>query len=64
MKHLTLSEAIKSDRLDEFAEQQEAAGNGSSNAKNFDLLIETAAKPRRSIGQTSGSSSRGDSSGK
>ncbi len=64
MKHLTLYKAIKSGRLDEFVKQQETAGTGPASINDFDLLIETASKPRQSADQTSGSSSRDGSRGK
>ena len=61
---LTLTEAIKSGRLGEFAAQEKKRGVGKANAKEFDALVGAAVKQPQSKGRTSRSPSRGGSRGK
>jgi hypothetical protein len=62
---LTLSEAIKSGRLQEFIAQEEARGVGPIDRAEFDaLLIATLAKAPQSKDRTSRSSSGDGSSGR
>jgi hypothetical protein len=64
---LTLSEAIKTGRLAEFAQQEEKRGVGPINDKKFDAALkDVVAKPKqtRSKDRTSRSASRDGSHGK
>ena len=64
---LTLTEAIKTGRLKEFAEQEEKRGVGPLSNKKFDAAVKevaTTPKPKRSVGRTLRSPSRGGSRGK
>jgi hypothetical protein len=55
---LTLSDAVKSGRLQEFIKQEEARGIGPIDRAEFDALVTKAVKAPRSEDQTSHSSSR------
>jgi hypothetical protein len=61
---LTLSEAAKTGRLQQFIAEQEARGVGPINRADFDSLLGKAAKSPQSKGQTSHSPSGGSSTGK
>lgn len=62
---LTLAEALKSNRIQEFVAQEEKRGVGPADRRKLDALIKkTATTPRQSKGRTSRSTSRGGSSGK
>jgi hypothetical protein len=61
---LTLSEALKTGRIDDFVAQAEAAGVGATTQKEFDTAIEVLVTPRRLSGRTSRSASRGGSTEK
>ena len=61
---LTLQEALKSNRLDEFIAQAEAEGVAGADADEFLKAVSKAIKAPRSEDQTSRSSSRGGSTGK
>ena len=62
---LTLSDAIKSGRLAEFAAQEEKRGVGPANKRKFNAAIKKlTTTPLQSKGRTSRSASRGGSSGK
>ena len=61
---LTLVEALKADRLDEFVAQAEAEGIGPTNVADFDEAVRRLATQPQSEGRTSRSASRGGSSGK
>jgi len=61
---LTLAEAIKSNRLTEFIEQEERRGVGPADRKKLEALLEKTTKPIQSEDRTLRSSSRGGSSGK
>ena len=63
-KMLTLSEAIKANRLDEFIRQQEAAGVGPVDERLFFKAARRVIKPEPQSDQTSRSASRGGSTGK
>ena len=63
-KYLTLSQARKIGLLQQFANQQEHAGIGPINPKNFDHLVKAAATALPPQDQTSGSRVRGGSTGK
>jgi hypothetical protein len=58
---LTLAEAVKNGRLQEFIAQEEARGVGPIDRAEFDTLLGAMVKSPRSTGQTSHSSS-GDGS--
>lgn len=60
---LTLAEALESDRLVEFIEQEERAGK-SANRQEFDSRLERLIKAPRPAGRTSRSRARGGSRGK
>jgi hypothetical protein len=64
MKPLSLSEAIREDRLLEFIEQEEARGVGPISQKNFDRAVKALATQPRSEDRKSRSASRGGSTGK
>lgn len=61
---IDLATALKEDRLEEFIQQQEAAGVGSIKEADFDRLSETLIKSTKSEDQTSRSVSPDDLSGK
>jgi hypothetical protein len=61
---LSLSEAIRSDRLEEFIAQEEARGVGPADSDEVMQAIETVARPPQSEDQTSRSPSRDDSNGR
>ena len=61
---LSLSEALNTDRLEEFIQQQKAAGVGSIREADFDQLSETLIKSEQSADQTSRFASRDGSTGK
>ncbi len=63
-ERLTLSNAIKAGRLQDFIAQEEVRDGSPANKNHFDTLINTAVKPRRSEDQTSGSRGPDDSTGK
>jgi len=53
---LTLKEAIKKGRLDDFIAQAEAEGVEAADREQFDGAVATVIRTRRSTDQTSGSS--------
>lgn len=62
---LTLSEALRTDRLAEFIRQEEARGIGPVARKKIDDAVKRiATTPLKSKGRTSRSTLRGGSSGK
>lgn len=61
---LTLSEAIKTRKIQEFIAQQEAAGMPAADAKEFEKSLETVIKGTPQEDQTSHSQPRDGSSGK
>ena len=61
---LSLTEAIKSDRLSDFIAIEEARGIGPINRPDFDAFAATLIKAPRSVDQTSHSSSAVGSTGK
>lgn len=61
---LTLSEAVKSERLQEFIAQEEARGIGPINRAEFDALTADLVKAQQSKDQTSRSASGDGSTGK
>ena len=64
MLRLTLKKALKTNRLDEFARQQEIAGVGPIDARELAHALAAAVKLHLSKGRTSRSASHGDSRGK
>ena len=60
---LTLSEALRTGRLEEFVAQQEAAGLPAADQAAFDSVIRAAVKPTPAVRRTSGSRKRGGSTG-
>jgi hypothetical protein len=60
---ITLSEALSSDRLDEFVAQAEAAGIGPADRAQFEDLVKRVTAPQPE-GQTSRSRGAGYSRGK
>ena len=60
---LTLAQAIKEKRIQEFIKQQEAAGAPPADLKAFEKMVRKAVKPPQSADRTSRSASRDDSSG-
>lgn len=64
LNSLTLSEAVKNGRLQEFIAQEEARGIGPANEADVLKAIERLAKPPQSKDRTSRSPSRDGSSGK
>ena len=60
---LTLLEATKSGRLDEFIAQEEARGIGPIDRADFIAAVAAVIKAPQSKGRTSRSSSRGGSNG-
>ncbi len=63
MKRLTLSEALASNRLEDFIVQAEAAGIGPDDSKDFDALVKRVTEPLPE-GQTSHSPAGDGSRGK
>ena len=63
MRHLTLAEALASDRLSDFAEQAEADGIGPADRSQFDAMVGRITAPLPE-GQTSRSPAPGSSRGK
>jgi hypothetical protein len=61
---LTLSEAVKTGRLQEFIAQEEARGVGPVDRAELDRALAKMVKAPRSEGQTSRSPSRDGSTGK
>lgn len=61
---LTLAEAIRLKRLDEFAKQEERRGVQPVDQAGLNEALSKAVKPPRSAHQTSRSPSRGGSGGK
>jgi hypothetical protein len=61
---LSLSDAIKSKRLQDFIAQEEKRGIGPADSKELDKAIKLLATQPRSEDQTSRSTSRGGSRGK
>lgn len=61
---LTLSEAQKTGRLQEFAEQEAERGVAKISAKSFDVSVKRVLKPLPPQDQTSGSRGRGGLRGK
>jgi hypothetical protein len=61
---LTLLEAVKTGRLQDFIAQEEARGVGSIDRAEFDRLLGKAVKAPQSKDQTSRSPSRDGSTGK
>lgn len=61
---LTLQEAIKFNRLDDFIAQSEAEGVASASEAEFDKMVKRVVKARPPQGRTSGSRARGGSRGK
>jgi hypothetical protein len=61
---LTLAEALRTDRLDDFVTQVEESGLEPIDEADFDRALGKLVKPRRSEDRTSRSASRGGSSGK
>jgi hypothetical protein len=65
MEHpLSLSLALKQNRLEDFIRQQEAAGTGPAAETDVLEAIAKVAKSGKSAGQTSRSASAGGSTGK
>ena len=62
-EHISLSEALASGRLDDFARQAEVAGVGPADRAQFDTLVGRVTAPLPE-GQTSRSRARGSSRGK
>lgn len=62
--NLTLSEALKNGRLQEFIDEQERLKIPPVKAKDFENLVKRVVKAPPPQGQTSGSRARGGSSGK
>jgi len=61
---LSLSEALRTDRLQDFIRQQEVASIGPIDEATFDLAASKVIKPAELADQTSRSSSRDGSTGK
>ena len=61
---LTLNEALRTHRLDDFIAQAEAEGVAAALQSEFDELLGKVVKPTLSEGQTSHSRARGSSRGK
>jgi hypothetical protein len=65
MLRLTLSEALRRDRLDDFIAQEEARGIGPADRRKLDATIKKlATTPLKSNGRTSRSTSAGGSRGR
>ncbi len=60
---LTLSEALATDRLDEFVEQAEAAGIGPADHSQFEAVVRRVTAPQP-VDQTSRSPGDGSKRGK
>jgi hypothetical protein len=63
-QHLTLSNALKSGRLDDFIAQEEARGIGPIGRAELNLYIAALVKSQQSKDQTSRSPRRDGSTGK
>lgn len=63
MERLTLSEALASDRLNDFIEQAEAEGHSAADRSKFDAMVKRFTAPLPSD-RTSRSPARGGSRGK
>ena len=63
MRHLTLAEALASDRLSDFAEQAEADGIGPADRSQFDAMVGRITAPLP-VDQTSRSPGPGSSRGR
>lgn len=61
---LTLAEALKTGRLQDFIAQEEARGIGAASRKDFDRLIGAAVRPPPEADQTSRSPSNDGLTGK
>jgi len=61
---LTLAEALKTGRLQEFIAQEEARGVGPIDRAEFDALLKKSATAPQSKDRTSRSASAGNSTGK
>jgi hypothetical protein len=61
---LTLSQAIKTRKIQEFIAEQEAAGMPAADAKEFEKSLENLIKDKPQANQTSRSRVHGGSSGK
>jgi hypothetical protein len=61
---LTLSDALQTNRLEEFIRQQEAAGTGPATETEVLEAIAKVAKSGKSAGRTSRSTSAGGSTGR
>jgi len=61
---LSLREAVESDRLSDFIEQEEARGVPACDARELDAAFGSIIKPQQSNDQTSSSHDGGCSSGK
>jgi hypothetical protein len=64
MTSLTLKEALKTNRLEDFIAQAEAEGVEAADKEELEAALAAVIKPRRSAGRTSRSASRDGSSGK
>jgi hypothetical protein len=62
--NITLSQAIREDRLEEFIKEQEAAGIGPVDERYFFQAASRVIKPAKSADRTSRSASRGGSTEK
>jgi hypothetical protein len=60
---LTLSEALRTGRIDDFVAQEEARGVGPADVARLDALLRAASKSQRSKDRTSRSPSGDDSTG-
>jgi hypothetical protein len=61
---ITLNEATKTGKIDDFISQEEARGVGPVDRAEFDGAVANVIKERRSVDQTLRSASAGNSSGK
>jgi hypothetical protein len=61
---ITLADAIKTGRLNEFVDQEEARGVGPAKRAELDRALAKVIKQRQSADRTSRSASRGGSTGK
>ena len=62
--HITLTEALKSERLQDFIKQQSSQALKPVSKRQFDALVKTAVTAPQPQGRTSGSRALGNSSGK
>jgi hypothetical protein len=60
LRYLSLSEAIKTGRIQDFITQEEARGIGSADQRRLDRVIKKAIKDGQSEDRTSRSRSGGD----